>query len=319
MLKLKEKMIMGKTKQRKRHRRFNWQIFLMAMAGVVFLLIFNYIPMFGIAIAFKDLDYSMNIMKDLAAKPWVGMQNFVKFVTDPQFGSVMSNTLILSISELVITFPIPIIFALLLNELRSSKFRKVVQTITYFPHFISWVVYASIVLMFVSSDGGFINSMLMTLGVVDQPISFLSQPDYFYPIVIISSIIKGTGWGSVVYVSAIAGVDQEIYEAAHIDGAGRFKTAIHITIPCIMPTVMVLLLLSISGILGSGFDRIYILQNPLNLVRSEVLDTYIYKVGIASRRYSYTTAVGLFNSAVAVILLGVSNFIAKKKTGNGIF
>ena len=310
---------MGKTKQRKRHRRFNWQIFLMAMAGVVFLLIFNYIPMFGIAIAFKDLDYSMNIMKDLAAKPWVGMQNFVKFVTDPQFGSVMSNTLILSISELVITFPIPIIFALLLNELRSSKFRKVVQTITYFPHFISWVVYASIVLMFVSSDGGFINSMLMTLGVVDQPISFLSQPDYFYPIVIISSIIKGTGWGSVVYVSAIAGVDQEIYEAVHIDGAGRFKTAIHITIPCIMPTVMVLLLLSISGILGSGFDRIYILQNPLNLVRSEVLDTYIYKVGIASRRYSYTTAVGLFKSAVAVILLGVSNFIAKKKTGNGIF
>lgn len=312
-------MIMGRTKQRRRYRRFNWQIFLMAMAGVVFLLIFNYIPMFGIAIAFKDLDYSMNIMKDLAAKPWVGLTNFVKFVTDPQFGSVMSNTLILSISELVITFPIPIIFALLLNELRSSKFRKVVQTITYFPHFISWVVYASIVLMFVSSDGGFINSVLMTLHVIDQPISFLSQPDYFYPIVIISSVIKGTGWGSVVYVSAIAGVDQEIYEAAHIDGAGRFRTAVHITIPCIMPTIMVLLLLSISGILGSGFDRIYILQNPLNLARSEVLDTYIYKVGIASRCYSYTTAVGLFNSAVAVILLGVSNFIAKKKTGNGIF
>lgn len=310
---------MGRTKQRRRYRRFNWQIFLMAMAGVVFLLIFNYIPMFGIAIAFKDLDYSMNIMKDLAAKPWVGLTNFVKFVTDPQFGSVMSNTLILSISELVITFPIPIIFALLLNELRSSKFRKVVQTITYFPHFISWVVYASIVLMFVSSDGGFINSVLMTLHVIDQPISFLSQPDYFYPIVIISSVIKGTGWGSVVYVSAIAGVDQEIYEAAHIDGAGRFRTAVHITIPCIMPTIMVLLLLSISGILGSGFDRIYILQNPLNLARSEVLDTYIYKVGIASRCYSYTTAVGLFNSAVAVILLGVSNFIAKKKTGNGIF
>ena len=310
---------MGRTKQRRRYRRFNWQIFLMAMAGVVFLLIFNYIPMFGIAIALKDLDYSMNIMKDLAAKPWVGLTNFVKFVTDPQFGSVMSNTLILSISELVITFPIPIIFALLLNELRSSKFRKVVQTITYFPHFISWVVYASIVLMFVSSDGGFINSVLMTLHVIDQPISFLSQPDYFYPIVIISSVIKGTGWGSVVYVSAIAGVDQEIYEAAHIDGAGRFRTAVHITIPCIMPTIMVLLLLSISGILGSGFDRIYILQNPLNLARSEVLDTYIYKVGIASRCYSYTTAVGLFNSAVAVILLGVSNFIAKKKTGNGIF
>ena len=144
---------MGRTKQRRRYRRFNWQIFLMAMAGVVFLLIFNYIPMFGIAIALKDLDYSMNIMKDLAAKPWVGLTNFVKFVTDPQFGSVMSNTLILSISELVITFPIPIIFALLLNELRSSKFRKVVQTITYFPHFISWIIVYGLFFNLFSSSG----------------------------------------------------------------------------------------------------------------------------------------------------------------------
>ncbi len=173
--------------------------------------------------------------------------------------------------------------------------------------------------MFVSSDGGFINDVLLHLGIINQPISFLSQPAYFYPIIIISSVIKGTGWGSVVYVSAIAGVDQEIYEAAHIDGANRRQTAFLVTLPCIMPTVMVMLLLAISGILNSGFDRIYMLQNPLNLLRSEVLDTYVYKVGIASRRYSYTTAVGLFRSVVAVVLLGTSNYIAKKKTGNGIF
>ncbi len=305
--------------QKRGKRRFNWQIFAMAMAGVLYLLVFNYIPMFGIAIAFKDLDYSMNIMKDLMEKPWVGMSNFIKFVTDAQFGSVMYNTLVLGILELVITFPIPIMFALLLNELRSQRFRKVVQTTTYFPYFISWVVFAGIVQMFVSSDGGFINDVLMRFHVINQPIPFLSQPGYFYPIIIISSVIKGTGWGSVVYVSAIAGVDQEIYEAAHIDGANRWKTALYVTIPCIMPTVMVMLLLAISGILGSGFDRIYMLQNPLNLVRSEVLDTYVYKVGIADRRYSYTTAVGLFRSVVAVVLLGSSNYIAKKKTGNGIF
>ena len=310
---------MGKTKNKNRRRHFNWQVFLMAMAGVIYVLIFSYIPMFGIAIAFKDLDYSMNIMKDLTEKSWVGLDNFVKFVTDAQFTSVMTNTLMLGILQLVITFPIPIFFALLLNELRNGKLRKVVQTTTYFPYFISWVVFAGIVQMFVSSDGGFINDVLMMLNIIDKPISFLSQPGYFYPIAIIASIIKETGWGSVVYVSAIAGVDQEIYEAAHIDGANRFQTAFYVTLPCIMPTVLVMLLLAISGILNSGFDRVYMLQNPLNLIRSEVLDTYVYKVGIASRRYSYTTAVGLFRSVIAVVLLGASNFVAKKKTSNGIF
>lgn len=300
-------------------RRFNWQIFLMAMAGVVFLAIFAYIPMIGIAMAFKNLDYSMNVMKDLMTKPWVGFENFVKFIRDAQFKTVMLNTLSLGVLELVITFPIPIFFALMLNELRSEKFKRVIQTTTYFPYFISWVVYGGIVSALLTSDGGLINNAMMDAHLISRPINFLSESQYFYAIVIISSAIKGTGWGSVVYVAAIAGVDQAIYEAARIDGANRWQTAFKVTLPSIAPTVTVLLLLAISGILGSGFDRIYMLQNPLNLVRSEVLDTFVYKMGISSRRFSYTTAIGLFRSVLAVLLLGGGNLLSKKLTGNGLF
>ena len=300
-------------------RRFNWQIFLMAMAGVVFLAIFAYIPMIGIAMAFKNLDYSMNVMKDLMTKPWVGFENFVKFIRDAQFKTVMLNTLSLGVLELVITFPIPIFFALMLNELRSEKFKRVIQTTTYFPYFISWVVYGGIVSALLTSDGGLINNVMMDAHLISRPINFLSESQYFYAIVIISSAIKGTGWGSVVYVAAIAGVDQAIYEAARIDGANRWQTAFKVTLPSIAPTVTVLLLLAISGILGSGFDRIYMLQNPLNLVRSEVLDTFVYKMGISSRRFSYTTAIGLFRSVLAVLLLSGGNLLSKKLTGNGLF
>lgn len=308
------------TKYRRMNwKRFNWQIFAMAMAGVVFLSIFAYIPMVGIVIGFKKMDYSMNIMKDLYAKPFVGFENFIKFIQDAQFKSVMTNTLSLGALELLFTFPIPIFFALLLNELRSSKYKRFVQTSTYFPHFISWIVYGGIVNSFLSSDGGFFNSILMQLNLIETPINFMSKPDYFYSIVIISSVIKGTGWGSVVYVAAISGVDQEIYEAARIDGASRWQMAFQVTIPCIAPTITVLLLLAISGILNSGFDRIYMLQTPLNLVKSEVLDTYVYKVGISQRRYSFTTAVGLFRSVLAVIMLTVGNCASKKLTGNGLF
>lgn len=301
------------------HRRMNWQIFIMAMAGVAFLFVFSYIPMIGILIGFKDLDYTLNVMKDLQTKPFVGLENFIKFVQDAQFKNVMMNTICLNVLELVITFPIPILFALLLNELRSSKFRRVVQTCTYFPYFISWVVYGGIVLAFLSSDGGFINNILLQLGLIDNSITFMSNPDYFYAIVIVSSAIKGTGWGSVIYVAAITGVDPQIYEAARIDGANRLQMARSVTLPSIASTITVLLLLAISGLLNSGFDRIYMLQNPLNLSRSEVLDTYIYKIGISQRRFSFTTAVGVFKSIVAVVLFTGGHLISKKCTGRGLF
>lgn len=300
-------------------RRYNWQVFIMAMAGVGFLLVFAYIPMFGVLIGFKNIDYSLNVMKDLQTKPFVGLANFVKFIQDAQFINVMTNTICLSVLELVFTFPLPIFFALMLGELKSNRFCRAVQTCTYFPYFISWVVYGGIVISFLSSDGGFINSMLVQLGITDKQIPFMSRPEYFYAIVIISSAIKGTGWSSVIYVAAISGVDPQIYEAARIDGANRRQMAFSVTLPSIAGTITVLLLLAISGMLNSGFDRIYMLQNPLNLMRSEVLDTYVYKVGISQRRFSFTTAVGLFRSVIAVVMLAVGNITAKKLTGNGLF
>lgn len=299
--------------------RFNWQLFMMAMSGVIFLIIFAYIPMVGVVIGFKNMDYSLNIMSDLSTKPFVGLLNFEKFVTDAQFKNVMTNTISLSFLELLFTFPLPIILALLLNEIRNKGYKRVVQTATYFPHFISWIVYGGIVMAFLSSDGGFINSMLVNSGLLNRPVNYMSRPDYFYPIVIISSAIKGTGWGSVIYLAAISGIDQQIYEAAYIDGASRWQAALKVTLPSIATTITVLLLLAISGILGSGFDRIFMLQNPLNLSKSEVLDTFIYKVGIAQRRYSFTTAVGLFRSLVAVLLLSIGNYASKRLTGNGLF
>lgn len=304
---------------KKRRSRFNWQVFLMAMAGVVFLLIFAYLPMGGIIIAFKDMDYVLNVMKALAEKPLVGFKNFEVFLKDRQFVDIMFNTLGLNILQLAITFPAPILFALLLNEINLPKFKRSIQTITYFPYFISWVVFGGIVLSMLSADGGIINDLLRRMGVIKEQIAFASKADYFWGIIILSSLIKGLGWGAVIYIAAIAGVDPSIYESAVIDGANRFQTMIHITLPCIAGTITVMLLLAVSGLLNSSFDQIYIMQNPLNLARSEVLDTFIYKVGITQRRYSYTTAVGLFKSAASLTLLTSSHLLAKKFTGRGLF
>jgi putative aldouronate transport system permease protein len=291
----------------------------MAIAGIVFLLIFAYIPMGGIIIAFKEMDYTLNIMKALVEKPLIGFKNFKAFFQDRQFIDIMTNTLGLNILHLLITFPAPIVFALLLNEVKNNVFKKSVQTITYFPYFISWVVFGGIVLAMISADGGILNDVLVGLRLISDRIAFASKAQYFWGIVIISSLIKGLGWGAVIYIAAIAGVDQEIYDSAIIDGANRLQTAIQITVPCIAGTITVMLLLSISGLLNSSFDQIYILQNPLNISRSEVLDTFIYKIGITQRRYSYTTAIGLFKSVVSMVLLYSSHMLSKKITGRGLF
>ena len=303
----------------RQRRRFNWQVFLMAMAGVAFLLVFAYLPMGGILIAFKDADYSLNVMRALQTKPLVGFKNFAAFLNDPQFINIMLNTLGLNVLQLAITFPAPILFALMLNELQSKRLQKSVQTITYFPYFISWVVFGGIILSMLSADGGIINEVLLQLGVVKDKVAFASKAEYFWWITIFSSLLKGLGWGAVIYIAAIAGVDPSIYESARIDGANRFQTALKITLPCIAGTITVMLLLSIGGLLSSSFDQIYILQNPLNISRSEVLDTYIYKVGITQRRYSFTTAVGLFKSVISLVLLSFSHVLSKKLTGRGLF
>lgn len=300
-------------------KRFNTPLFLMAMLGVVFLMVFNYLPMFGIVVALKDMDRVLNITKALVEKPFVGFDNFTAFLNDKEFINIMMNTLGMNFLQLIIGFPAPIIFALLLNEVIHAKFKKMVQTITYMPYFISWVVFGGIVIGMLSSDGGLINTILIQLKIIDSAIPFTSKPEYFWGIVIISGIIKGIGWGTVIYLAAITSVDQDQYEAAVIDGANRFQKMWYVTLPNISGTIIVFLLLNISNLLTSNFDQIYILQNSLNYARSEVIDTYVYKLGIAQMRYSYTTAVGLFKSVIAITLLALSNMIAKKYLDRGLY
>lgn len=296
-----------------------WQIQAMALSGILFVLLFNYLPMFGIVIAFKKADYSVNLLKSIADAPWVGLDYFREFMSDYLFRDILFNTLGLNLLQLLINFPAPIIFAILISEIGHKRFKKLVQSITYFPHFISWIVFGGIVINLLSVESGIVVPLLTKLGIIDEPVSLLGEPTAFWGLIIITSIIKGLGWGSIIYLAAITSIDPTLYEAATIDGAGRFRRIWHITLPSISGTIIVFFLLSISSLLNSSFDHIWVFQNPINIERSEVIDTFVYKVGITQMRYSYTTAVGLFKSLVALVLLISSHLISKKIAGRGIF
>lgn len=292
----------------------------MALAGVIFLAVFAYAPMYGIVLAFKDGDSFLNIAQAIRSADWLGLAHFKEFLTDFQFKDVMLNTLGLNLLQLLINFPAPIIFAILMNEL-SHRFKKSVQSVTFFPHFISWVVFGGIFLSLLDYDTGILNTLFYKIfkGAGAKQVDILGDPKYFWGLIIITSLIKGLGWGSVIYVAAIAGIDGQLYEAAKIDGANRFHKIWNIILPSIAPTVTLFFILSVSGILNNGFDHIWVFRNVNNISRSEVLDTFIYEYGITQRRYSYTTAVGLFKSVVALVLLLISNFICKRINGKGIF
>lgn len=297
----------------------------MVWPGLIFLLIFAYIPMYGIIISFQDftllsLTKSSNIFSAYMSSPWVGFKHFKEFFSDPYFLITLRNTLGINIIGMIVGFPFPIIFALLLNEIKALKFKKFVQTVSYLPHFVSWVIFGGMIYTMLATDSnGVVNIFLQSIGLIEEPVEFLANPDYFWAIVVISSIIKGFGFNAVLYIAAIAGVDQEIYDAAEIDGCGRFAKIRYITIPAIMGTISIMFIFSISGILNTGFDQIIVLQNPLNLDMSETIDTYVYKVGIGQMRYSYSAAVGLAKSIVSTLLLAGANYTTKKLAGESLF
>lgn len=314
-----ELVIDTNTKQQKFKRNLkiiNSQKYLqmMALMGLVWMFIFNYIPMYGLIIAFKEF----NIIQTVTESPWVGLMHFKEFIQDENFWIVIKNTLGISLIKLFIGFPLPIIFALLLNELTSMKFKKAVQTISYLPHFLSWVVLGGILTTWLS-DIGVINEILLSTGLIDERISFLAEPKYFWGIVILSDIWKELGWSAIIYLAAIAGVSTELYESATIDGANRFQKMWHVTLPSIRPTVTILFILAVSGVLNSNFDQILILRNALNESASNVVDIYVYEVGIQNARYSYATAVGLLKAIIAFILLLAANKITKKLDGTSLF
>lgn len=294
-----------------------WELQSMIWPGVIFLIIFSVIPMLGILVAFENYSIAKGMLGFFTSH-WVGFKYFKQFFTDENFLLVLRNTLAISLLRMFISFPVPIIFALLLNEVMSQRFKRMVQTISYLPYFISWVVYSGLVIDFLSADG-LINTILTKTGMIKDPVYFLSAPGYFWSVLIASGILKSLGYSSIIYIAAIASIDQEMYESAIIDGAGRLRIMWSITLPSISNTIVIMFLLQISSMLYSNFDQVWMLQNNLNVPTSEVIDTYVYKLGIQKMRYSYATAVGLFQSLVGLLLLYSGNFLARKVGDKGLF
>ncbi|URN96356.1 MAG: ABC transporter permease subunit [Candidatus Pristimantibacillus lignocellulolyticus] len=294
-----------------------WDIQLMVWPGILLIFTIAYIPMYGVLTSF--MDYNIFTGGNIWANPWVGWKHFEMFFNSPEFYTVMRNTIVISLLKFFIGFPAPIILALMLNEIRHMMFKRVVQTITYLPHFLSWVIVAGLAGSLLSTDNGSINILLSSIGAINEPINFLSIPKYFWTILITTNVWKEIGFGSIVYLAAIAGVDQHMYEAADIDGASKFKQIYLITLPTIMPVVVIFMILSIGNLLSAGFEDILLLAtNPVLRPISDVIDTYVYRVGLSNYRYSYATAVGLFKAVISVGLLTMANYIARR-SGNSLW
>lgn len=304
------------TISNKKLREFARQLELQSMVwpGIVFLFIFSYIPMYGIIIAFKEYD----LISGFFAGRWVGFQYFQEFLIDEKFIQVLRNTLGMNFLELVVGFPLTIVFALLLNELTNLKFKKFVQTVSYLPHFISWIIFGGIVINLLMTEG-LVNVLLLKIGLIDHPIYFLGNPNYFWIVSSFAGILKSFGFGAIIYIATIVSIDPGLYEAATIDGAGRLQKMWHVTLPGIMGTVVIMLIFAISSMVNLGFEQIYILQNSLNVDMSETIETYVYKMGLVNMRFSYSTAVGVFKSVVSMILLLVANYTAQKITKHSLF
>jgi putative aldouronate transport system permease protein len=283
----------------------NRYLYFLMLPGLIYLIIFKYIPMYGIIIAFKNFSFSKGIL----GSPFNNFQHFKTLFNSQDFYRILFNSINLSMVKIIFAFPIPIIFAILLNEVSSKKFKRITQTVMYLPHFISWVVIGGIVVIFMSSEGGLINEIIKKLGFA--PIPFLASEKWFRTVVIITDIWKEAGWGTIIYLASLTSINPEYYEAATVDGANRWQQIFYITLPCISNTIIILLTLRIGGLMSNGFEQIYILQNPMNMAISDVFETYTYRVGLTNTQYSYASAVGLFQSGIGLILIYCTNKIAK--------
>lgn len=284
----------------------NIDMYLMLLLPLVYLIIFKYIPIGGLVIAFQDY----NIFDGILHSKWVGLENFINLISFDEFYRILRNTLEISVLKLVILFPMPILVAVMLNEMRCVPFKKTIQTVIYFPHFLSWVIISGIFINILSTSGGMVNTFLGQLGF--DPIPFLYDNRYFRGVLVATQGWKQIGYDSIVYIAAIAGIEQELYEAAEIDGAGRIKRILHITIPGILPTVVMLLILNLGHILDAGTEQILAMYNPLVYESSDVIGTYVYRIGLGKMNYSFSTAVGLFNSVVGLILVICGNYLSRK-------
>ncbi|MGN7165945.1 ABC transporter permease [Paenibacillus cellulositrophicus] len=295
-----------------RLRRDKW-LYLLMLPGLLYFLIFKYVPMWGVLLAFQNYQPFTGFWKS----EWVGFEHFRLFFENPEFFMLLRNTLLLSFYNLIFFFPAPIILALLLNEVRLAFFKRTIQTMIYVPHFISMVIVASLTYVFLTTEGGTVNELLFQY--TGNKIQFLSDPSWFRPMIILQTIWKECGWGTIIFLAALAAVDVEQYEAATIDGANRWRQIWHVTLPAIRSTIVILLILRMGSVLDNGFEQIYLMLNPLNRTVGEVFDTYVYAMGITQGAFSYSTAVGLFKSIVGVTLVLGTNWLAKRFGESGLY
>lgn len=284
-------------------------IYLLILPAILWYFVFCYIPMYGITLAFKDFRFD----KGLLWSPWAGTKYLMQFLTSFDFWKIIRNTLLISFLKLVVGFPAPIILALLLNEVRKAAFKRIIQTVSYLPYFVSWVVVITLFSKFLSPYGGVINDIKVAL-FGGEPVYFMGESTYFYPLVLFTDMWKNVGWGSIIYLASLAGINPELYEAAIMDGAGKWKSMIHITLPGIRPTIGIIFILSIGNLMRAGFDQIYLMQTPGVLDQAEILDTYVLKSGIKLGKFSYATAAGLFQSVISMLLIIFANKVSKKAT-----
>lgn len=282
-------------------------MYAMLLFPLLWYLLVCYVPMFGIVMAFQK--YS--VYKGILGSEWVGLKNFEKFLTDPYFWQVLKNTFLLGFFNTLVNFPLPIMLALMLNELKDGRFKKITQTISYLPYFVSTVALVSILTSVLSPSQGVINSIIKALG--GQSISFMLESNYFRPIYILLGAWRGTGWGTIIYLAAMTGVDPQLYEVAEIDGANRFQKIWNITLPAILPTIIIMLILAVPGVLGADFETVLLLQQPLTMNVSDVISTYVYRRGLQDQKFDYATAVGLMFSMVSMVIIYASNDLARKK------
>lgn len=313
-------MELSKKEEKARARKKKWAqirtnkwLYFMVLPGVLYFIVFKYIPMGGLVIAFQDYQPFLGIL----GSPFVGVKHFMRLFTEDTFVLLLRNTLMIFGLNIAFSFPFPIILALMLNELRQEKLKKGIQTIIYLPHFMSWVIVVSIFYVLLTTEGGVINNIIEALG--GERISFLTNQSWLRPMYIFQQMWKGAGWGTIVYLAAITNVDEQLYEAAEIDGAGKLRKMWHITLPCIRPTIVTLLILKIGDVLELGFEHMFLLMNSMNKEVAQIFDTYVYTAGIQNGQLSYSTAVGLFKGLVGLLLVVLANKIAKKVGEDGVY
>jgi putative aldouronate transport system permease protein len=291
----------------------NWELYLFVLPCLIWFIVFKYVPMYGIQLAFKNYIPTEGIW----GSPWLGLKHFTRFFESYQFWTLIENTISLSFWSLVFTFPVPIIIALLLNQLTSERYKKFVQTVIYAPHFISTVVLVGILFVFLSPNSGIVNHLIVLFG--GEPILFMAEPGWFRPLYIISGLWQETGWATIIYLAALAGVSPALHEAAIMDGANKWQRIWHVDIPSIRPTIIILLILAFGNVMNVGFEKAFLMQTDLNKSASAIIPTYVYEVGLQRAQYSFAAAIGLFNSVINLIMLLTVNRLVKKLGGNSLW